>query len=158
MLCYICILFLNEVIIMNYKVPLYLLITLSSLTFLSCDKTSELSKLNQKINVLVDAVEKHQIKNINNVLAQDFLTDKNLNKPQFLFFVDYQFRRNKNIFITVLDKEIRFNEKNADVIFKILLLGSNDWLPERGQVYNVTSRWKKEKGDWVISRLRWQKN
>jgi hypothetical protein len=146
---------LNEVIIMKYKILLYLLIILSSLTFLSCDKTSELSKLNQKINVLVDAVERHQIKNIDNVLARDFLTDKNLNKPQFLFFVDYQFKRNKNISISVLDKEIRFNEKNADVIFKVLLLGSNNWLPERGQIYNVTSRWKKEKGDWVMSRLRW---
>ena len=146
---------LNEAIIMKHKVLLYLLITLSSLTFLSCDKTSELSKLKQKINVLVDAIEKHQIKNIDNVLAQDFLTDKNLNKPQFLFFVDYQFKRNKNISISVLDKEIRFNEKNADVIFKVLLLGSNNWLPERGQIYNVTSRWKKEKGDWVMSRLRW---
>jgi len=149
---------LNEVIIMKNKVLLYLLITLSSLAFLSCDKTSELSKLKQKINVLVDAVEKHQIKNIANVLAQDFLTGKNLNKAQFLFFVDYQFKRNKNISISILDKEIRFNEKNADVIFKVLLLGSNDWLPERGQIYNVTSRWKKEKGDWVTSRLRWQKN
>ena len=149
---------LNEIIIMKYKILLYLLITLSSLTFLSCDKTSELSKLKQKINVLVDAIEKHQMKNIANVLAQDFLTDKNLNKPQFLFYIDYQFKRNKNISISILDKEVRFNEKNADVIFKVLLLGSNDWLPERGQIYNVTSRWKKEKGDWVISRLRWQKN
>ena len=146
---------LNEIIIMKYKILLYLLITLSSLTFLSCDKTSELSKLKQKINVLVDAIEKHQMKNIANVLAQDFLTDKNLNKPQFLFFVDYQFKRNKNISISFLDKEIRFNEKNADVIFKVLLLGSNSWLPERGQIYNVTSRWKKEQGDWVMSRLRW---
>ncbi|MCK4865709.1 MAG: hypothetical protein KAT06_09855 [Gammaproteobacteria bacterium] len=143
---------------MKYKILLYLLIILSSLTFLSCDKTSALSKLNQKINVLVNAVEKHQVENIANVLAQDFLTDKALNKPQFLFYIDYQFKRNKNISISILDKEVRFNEKNADVIFKVLLLGSNDWLPERGQIYNVTSRWKKEKGDWVISRLRWQKN
>ncbi len=149
---------LNEVIIMKNKVLLYLLITLSSLTFLSCDKTSELSKLKQKINVLVDAVEKHQKKNIANVLAQDFLTGKNLNKLQFLFYIDYQFKRNKNISISIIDREVRFNEKNADVIFKVLLLGSNDWLPERGQIYNVTSRWKKEKGDWVISRLRWQEN
>ena len=149
---------LNEIIIMKYKILLYLLIILSSLTFLSCDKTSALSKLNQKINVLVNAVEKHQVENIANVLAQDFLTDKALNKPQFLFYIDYQFKRNKNISISILDKEVRFNEKNADVIFKVLLLGSNDWLPERGQIYNVTSRWKKEKGDWVISRLRWQKN
>ncbi len=149
---------LDEVIIMKYKILLYLLITLSSLTFLSCDKTSELGKLKQKINMLVDTIEKHQIKNMANILAQDFLTDKNSNKSQFLFFVDYQFKRNKNISISVLDKEVRFNEKNADVIFKVLLLGSNDWLPERGQIYNVTSRWKIEKGSWVISRLRWQKN
>ncbi|MCF6194297.1 MAG: hypothetical protein L3J46_08195, partial [Kangiellaceae bacterium] len=59
--------------------------------------------------------------------------------------------------ISILDREVRLNEKNADVIFKVLLLGSSDWLPERGQIYNVTSRWKKEKGAWVISRLRWQK-
>ena len=136
---------------MKYNLLVYLVMILSSLTLLSCDKTSELSLLNQKVDELVDAAESHKLSDIKGMLASDFLTTKNLNKTQFLIFVNHQFKRNKNI----LDKEVRFNEKNADVIFEILLLGSSDWLPERGQTYKVTSRWKKEKGDWVVSRLRW---
>lgn len=121
----------------------------------SCDKTSEFSLLNQKIDELVDAVESHKLEDIKDILSNDFMTAKNLNKMQFMLFANYHFKRNKSISISVMDKEIRLNEKNADVIFKILLLGSNDWLPERGQIYTVTSRWKKEKEDWVMSRLRW---
>lgn len=142
---------------MNNKI-LYLVITLSSLILFSCDKTSELSQLNQKINGLVDAVERHDKKDIGDILSGDFLTAKNLNKIQFLLFVNYHFQRNKSISISIMDKEIRLNKKYADVIFKVLLLGSNEWLPERGQIYKVTSRWKKEKGVWVMSRLRWEKN
>lgn len=140
---------------MKYNLLVYLVMILSSLTLLSCDKTSELSLLNQKVDELVDAAESHKLSDIKGMLASDFLTTKNLNKTQFLIFVNHQFKRNKNISISILDKEVRFNEKNADVIFEILLLGSSDWLPERGQTYKVTSRWKKEKGDWVVSRLRW---
>ena len=145
----------NEVIMMEYKIAVYLVIILSSLTLLSCDKTSELSLLNQKIDELVDAAESHKLRNIKGFLSSDFMTTKNFNKTQFLIFVNHQFKRNKSISISVLDKEVRFNEKNADVIFKVLLLGSDNWLPERGQSYKVTSRWKKENGDWVVSRLRW---
>ena len=140
---------------MKPKILVYLVMILSSLTLLSCDKTSELGLLNQKIDELVDAAENHKLIDIKGILASDFKTAKNLNKTQFLIFVNHQFKRNKSISISVLDKEIRFNEKNADVIFKVLLLGSSDWLPERGQTYTVTSRWKKENGDWVMSRLRW---
>ena len=143
---------------MKYKILVYLVITLSSLTLFSCDKKSELSLLNQKIDELVGAVESHKLEDIKGILANDFMTANNLNKIQFLLFANHHLKRNKSISIAVIDKEIRFNEKNADVIFKVLLLGSNEWLPERGQIYNVTSRWKKEKGDWVMSRLRWAKN
>ena len=145
-------------VIMKYKILVYLVITLSSLALLSCDKASELSQLNLRIDKLVSAVENHMIGDIKTILANDFMTIKSLNKIQFLLFVNHQFKRNKSISISVLDKDVRLNEKKADVIFKVLLLGSNDWLPERGQIYNVTSRWKKENGDWVMSRLRWEKN
>jgi len=140
---------------MKHKIIAYIVITLSSLTLLSFDKTSELNLLNQKTDELVDDSKSHKLRDIKGILSSDFMTTKNLNKTQFLIFVNHQFKRNKSISISVLDKEVRFNEKNADVIFKGLLLGSNDWLTEREQTYKVTSRWKKENGDWVVSRLRW---
>ena len=148
----------NNVVILKYKILVYIVITLSSLALLSCDKTSELSLLNLQVDKMVSAVENHKIGDVKTILANDFLTVKSLNKIQFLLFVNHQFKRNKNISISVLDKDVKLNEKNADVTFKVLLLGSNDWLPERGQIYNVSSRWKKENGDWVMSRLRWEKN
>jgi hypothetical protein len=44
----------------------------------------------------------------------------------------------------------------ADVQLEALLLGSSQWLPERGRRYRVQMRWHKQDGDWLLSRLDWQ--
>lgn len=73
------------------------------------------------------------------------------------FIYEIPFKNNKSVSVTILDNDIVLNHDYADVTANVLLLGANDWLPERGQIYNVASRWKKVKGDWVMSRLRWEK-
>ena len=142
---------------MNKTIVLYLVVILSSVSLFSCSKENETDILNQRINDLVSAIEKHDVHEINEFMTNDFSTMKALNKPQFLLFLQYHFKNNKNIFVTILDKEIVLRGKNADVTVKVLLLGANEWLPERGQVYKVACRWKKISGEWVMSRLRWEK-
>lgn len=122
---------------------------------LSCSKDSDKDVLIQRVNSLVDVIEKHDEKNMRNYLSEDFSVAKRFSKEKFFLFVHYQLKRNKNISISFINKEIRFNKSNADVIADILVLGANEWLPERGQRYYVESRWIKQDGAWVMSRLRW---
>ena len=140
---------------MYKKTILFLLIALSSLMQLSCSKDSDKDVLIQRVDSLVNVIENHDEKNMRNYLSEDFSVAKRFNKENFFLFVHYQLRRNKNISITFINKEIRFNKSNADVTGDVLVLGANEWLPERGQRYYVESRWIKQDGDWVMSRLRW---
>ncbi len=144
------------------KIVLTVFILSSSLLLLSCTKTDDKDLLNQQLDKLLEVIEDKDAKKIRQYLAKDFLVSEKMNNEKFFLFVHYQFRRNKNISVTVLNREIRLHGSSidnttADVIMDTLLLGSGDWLPERGQAYNVESRWIKEGGNWVMSRLRWSK-
>lgn len=141
----------------NKNLPLYFVLLLGSLSLFSCSEPDEIDILNQRIDGLVSAIENHSENGIKDFLARDFSTTKGLNKAQFFLFARYHFKRNKNVLVTVVDKDVILNKEQADVTANVLLIGATEWLPERGQFYKVESRWKKEKGDWVVSRLRWEK-
>lgn len=141
----------------NKTIPLSIAITLSFFTLFSCSKTSDIDELNQRVDELVHFIEAHEEQEVKNYLTSDFSVVKRFNKQQFFLFIHYQLKRNKSISISVFDKEITHGKSYADVTASILLLGSSEWLPERGQMYNIASRWKKEKGDWKMSNLRWEK-
>jgi len=143
---------------LNKNLPLYLVILLGSFSLFSCSEPDELDVLKQRINDLVSAIEKHDEQGLTEFLAKDFSAKKGLNKAQFFLFARYHFKKNKNVLVTVIEKDVTLTKKQADVTAKVLLIGYNEWLPERGQLYNVASRWKKEGGDWVMSRLRWEKD
>lgn len=145
---------------MNKKIILYLLIIFNSFTLLSCSKDSDKDLLIQQVNSLIKVIESHDEKNMRDYFSKDFSVAKKFNKEKFFLFARYHLKRNKNISINFINKEIRFNKSgfnrsSADVIADVVLLGAENWLPQRGQRYYVESRWIKEDGDWVMSRLRW---
>ena len=142
---------------MKTKAILYFLIILNSLALFSCSQESDIAALNNRLDELEDIVEQHQKNNINDFFAKDFTAARFSNKAKFLLFIRYQLKRNKNISIVIVDKEIIKNTTVFDVTFRVLLVGSNSFIPERGQLYRVASRWIKEDNRWVISRLRWEK-
>lgn len=141
----------------NKTILLYSLLILASFSLFSCTEKNDVDVLKQRIEVLITHIEKHNEQGIKDYLANDFSASQRFNKTQFFLFVRHHFKRNKSISVTVLDKNITHYEDYADVTANVLLLGTNEWLPERGQVYHVASRWKKVRGDWFMSRLRWEK-
>lgn len=127
------------------------------MSLFSCNKTSEVDMLSQRIDELITLVEKHKHSDIDAYLTQRFSVAQRYNKKQFFQFVNYQMMRNKTISVTLIDKDILFNDDYADVSANVLVLGASEWIPERGQIYVVASRWEKENGDWKMSKLRWEK-
>jgi len=135
----------------------YVVIIFSFFSLFSCNKSNDVELLKQRIDELVKLIEHHKGKEIKNYFSSDFSGTRKFNKTQFFLFVHYHLKRNKNISMSVIDKEITHNKNYSDVTANVLVLGSSEWLPERGQIYRVASRWKKEGGDWKISNLRWEK-
>jgi len=140
---------------MNKKTLLTTLILSGFIILMSCAKQDDKYLLNQRIEKLAESIEERSVKDVREYISSDFLASDNLSNDKFLMFMHYHFKRNKNISITFLKKEVRLYDNKADVIADVLLLGAGAWLPERGKAYSVESRWIKEEGDWVMSRLRW---
>ena len=138
------------------KIFITLLIIFTSLIQISCDKSNESDLLNQRVNELVTVIEEHKEQDIKRYFADKFSVAKGFNQNNFFLFVRYQLKRNRNISISLTNKEIKLHGLSADVTADVLLLGADGWLPERGQQYYVASRWKKENGNWVMSHLRWE--
>ena len=141
----------------NKTILLYIVIILSFFSLFSCNKTSDIDALNQRVDKLVNSIEQHKENEIKDYLTSNFTVVKRFNKKQFFLFIHYQLKRNKSISISIINKEVIQNKHYADVTANALLLGSNEWIPERGQMYAIASRWKKESGDWKMSNLRWEK-
>lgn len=142
---------------MKIKTILYFLIIVNSLALFSCAQETDIAALNDRLDELEAVVEQHQTNKINDFFAKEFATTRFSNKAKFLLFVRYQLKRNKNISIVIIDKETIKNNTAFDVTFRVLLVGSNSFIPERGQMYRVASRWITEDDRWMISRLRWEK-
>jgi len=67
-----------------------------------------------------------------------------------------QFRQNKQIQVFLNDIAVELIPDTADVELEALLLGSSQWLPERGQHYQVKMRWQKQEEEWRLARLDWR--
>ena len=135
----------------------YFILLCISFIFVSCSNEDKMTRLNTRVTSLINDIELHNTKNIKNYLTNDFSVAKRFNKTQFNFFLQYQFKNYKNITISILDKELVLNSQSVDITAKVLLLGSNHWLPEKGQIYKVDSRWVNDSGEWMLSKLRWEK-
>ena len=135
----------------------YFILLCISFIFVSCSNEDKMTRLNTRVTSLINDIELHNTKNIKNYLTNDFSVAKRFNKTQFNFFLQYQLKNNKNITISILDKELVLNSQSVDITAKVLLLGSNHWLPEKGQIYKVDSRWVNDSGEWMLSKLRWEK-
>ena len=135
----------------------YFILLCISFIFVSCSNEDKMTLLNNKVNALINDIELHNLKNIKSYLTNDFSVAKRFNKAQFDFFLQYQLKNNKNISISILDKELVSNAQSVDISAKVLLLGSSHWLPEKGQIYKVDSRWVNDSGEWMLSKLKWEK-
>ena len=135
----------------------YFILLCISFIFVSCSNDDKMELLNNRVNSLINDIELHKVKNIKSYLTNNFSVAKRFNKSQFNFFLQHQLKSNKNISISILDKELVPNSQSVDITAKVLLLGSSHWIPEKGQVYKVDSRWVNDSGEWMLSKLKWEK-
>lgn len=114
------------------------------------------TQLRQVLDHLAEAIEQHDRQSIMQQLAVDFRTKQGLLPQDINRILFIQFRQNKQIQVFLYDINMKLMPVTADVELQALLLGSSQWLPERGQRYHVQMRWQKQEEEWRLSRLDWQ--
>jgi hypothetical protein len=118
--------------------------------------TDDATQIRQGVELLAKAIEQHDRDTIMQRLDEDFRTREGLLSQDINRMLFVQFRQNKQIQVFLYDIEVNLMSSIADVQLEALLLGSSQWLPERGRRYQVQMRWSKRDDKWLLSRLDWQ--
>lgn len=114
------------------------------------------TQVRQGVELLAKAIEQHERETIMQRLDDDFRTREGLLPQDINRMLFVQFRQNKQIQVFLFDLDVNVMSSTADVQLEALLLGSSQWLPERGRRYRVQMRWNKRDGEWLLLRLDWQ--
>ena len=112
--------------------------------------------LRQHLDLVVEAIEQHDRQTIMQELTGDFRTTQGLLPQDINRMLLMGFRQNKQIQVFLSDINVKLMPLTADIELVALLLGSSQWLPERGQRYQVKMRWQKLDEEWRLARLDWQ--
>ena len=139
-----------------YQAGLVFVLLLSISLFACSPPPDDETRLRQVLDRMAEAIEQHDRQTIMQQLAVDFRTTQGLLPQDINRMLFIQFRQNKQIQVFLYDISIRLLPVTADVELQALLLGSSQWLPERGRRYRVQMRWQKEEEEWRLARLDWQ--
>jgi hypothetical protein len=134
-----------------------LFVLLLGLCLLGCSAPpDDETLLRQQLEVLAEAIEQHDRQTIMQQLTVDFRTTEGLVSQDINRMLFLQFRQNKQIQVFLYDIDVQLMTSAADIELQALLLGSSQWLPERGRRYQVQMRWQKQHETWQLARLHWQ--
>lgn len=133
------------------------LVLVMSVSLLACSPPpDDEARLRQVLEQMAEAIEQHDRQTIMQQLAVDFRTTQGLLPQDINRMLFIQFRENKQIQVFLYDIDVRLMPVTADVELETLLLGSSQWLPERGRRYQVQMRWQKQEEEWRLVRVDWQ--
>ena len=139
-----------------YQAGLVFVLLLSISLFACSPPPDDETRLRQVLDRMAEAIEQHDRQTIMQQLAVDFRTTQGLLPQDINRMLFIQFRQNKQIQVFLYDIDVRLLQVTADVELQALLLGSSQWLPERGRRYRVQMRWQRYEEEWRLARLDWQ--
>ena len=139
-----------------YQTGLVFVLLLSISLFACSPPPDDETRLRQALDRMAEAIEQHDRQTIMQQLAVDFRTTQGLLPQDINRMLFIQFRQNKQIQVFLYDIDVRLLPVTADIELQALLLGSSQWLPERGRRYRVQMRWQKQEEEWRLARLDWQ--
>lgn len=138
------------------------LIPLLILLQLSLAACSEETTLEQQIiatlQIMEAHIEKGERRAFMNLVATDFRGQGGeFNHDQLNAMLLYQLRRYQNVHAQLLPVSVQAaGVDEAQASFQVLLTGGSGLLPESGQLYEVTTLWRFEDGQWLLQSAGWQ--
>lgn len=79
-----------------------------------------------------------------------------LDRDSFQRFMFYQWSQNQRLSAQLFPITVsRTGVNSAAASFKVLVTGGNGLLPERGELFDVTTSWVRVDGDWLLQQADW---
>ena len=115
-------------------------------------------KIIREIRSMESALEAGERRNFLNHVSDDFRGQSgSMTRDELRAYVVFQLGRNKNLEarlfpITVSER----GEREATAVFRALVTGGPNWIPERGQLYKIDTWWRLEGDEWKLISADWE--
>ena len=113
--------------------------------------------INRHLNSLLRAAQNKDLDTFLSYLDEGFVGNGHLRKANIKGILFLHFRQNTHLHVLMRVAEVTVEGSTANVITQVITAGREENLiPERGRVLEITSRWVKRGGDWLVTGASWR--
>ncbi|WP_147652703.1 nuclear transport factor 2 family protein [Vulcaniibacterium gelatinicum] len=121
----------------------------------ACARPPPEEALRARVASLQAAVERRDARAVAEHLAADFIGPEGLDREGARRLAQASFLRYRDVGVGLGPMQVALREAHATVRFTAALTGGEGLLPERGRVYDVTTGWRVEDGEWMLVSAEW---
>lgn len=122
----------------------------------ACSRSSPEQALRDTIAAMSAAVEARDAKALFAHVADDFVRDSGgFDRRQLRALLLGLFLRNQRIHVVTNVREVQVDGDRGRVRLGLLATGGAGLLPERGRLWDVSSAWRRDGGDWKLYNAEW---
>ena len=134
-----------------------LLAVAMSLLLGGCDSTPPEQKLKATIAKMETDGEAHKVSAVMDVVAEDFAGPEGMDRKGLARFLTFASMQNATVGVTIGPIEVDVVGERATAKFTLGATGgAGRFLPDRAQVYDVTTGWRMEGGEWKLVSAVWK--
>jgi hypothetical protein len=122
-----------------------------------CDSTPPEEKLRATIAQMQADGEAHKVSAVMDSVAADFGGPEGMDRKLLQRFLTFTSMRNAQLGVTIGPMDVEVMGERATAKFTLYATGgAGGLLPDRAQVYDVTTGWRLEGGEWKLISANWK--
>jgi hypothetical protein len=123
----------------------------------ACSSTPPEEKLRATITQMQEDGEAHKVSAVMEHVAEDFGGPGGMDRQALQRLLTFTSLRNRDLGISIGPMDVELIGERATVDFTLAASGgSGGLLPDRGQIYEVTTGWKLVDGEWMLISANWK--
>lgn len=121
-----------------------------------CSRTPPEQALRDAIQAMQGAAEARDSDALVEAFSEDFVGPDGMDRDQFRRYLAVLWLRNREVGVNLGPLEVELIGERATVGFTAAATGGEGWMPDRAQVYRVSTGWRIEGGEWRLISARWE--
>jgi hypothetical protein len=129
---------------------------MAAMLLAGCARPAPEEKLRTTIGDLQAAIEQRDGSALQEVIADDFIGAGGLDRAGARRMAQAMFLRYRDVGLSLGPLDIDLREQHATVRFTAALTGGAGLLPDSGQIYDVETGWRLDRGEWQLVNAAWR--
>ena len=129
---------------------------LAAMAFTGCKREPPEEALRNTVAAMEAAAEKGDADALFDHIAEDFGGNEGMDREAFRRYVMVMGLRRETVGVQLGPLDVQLFGDRASAKFTAALTGGPGWLPNRAQVYDVTTGWRLQDGEWMLISATWK--